>query len=175
MKKLKFLFVLFISVLIVPFSVLAKDNKPVNVYFFYGNGCSYCAAAESYFKSLEKEMGDKFNIVEYETWYDQDNVELMEKVADLRNEEPGGVPYIIIGNQSWDGYASSYNDEIESKINSEYKKSVSDRYDIMNYVEEIYGDLNSSSVAGDIAGIIIIVLVVGGIVFGIGFARKKAA
>ena len=46
MKKLKFLFVLFISILIVPFSVFAKDNKPVNVYFFYGNGCSYCAAAE---------------------------------------------------------------------------------------------------------------------------------
>ena len=39
MKKLKLLFVMLIGILLVPCTVLAKDKDPVNVYFFYGNGC----------------------------------------------------------------------------------------------------------------------------------------
>lgn len=175
MKKVKFLFVLFISILIVPFGVLAKDKEPVNIYFFYGSGCPHCAEAEAYFQSIEDEYGDKFNIVRYETWNSQSNADLMEKVADLRGDEPQGVPYIIIGNQSWDGYASSYNDEIEDKIDSEYDTPVDERYDIMNYVEEVYGDLNTSNLAGDIAGIIVIIFILAGVGLGIWFARKKAA
>ena len=124
MKKLKFLFVMLIGILLVPCTVLAKDNKPVNVYFFYGNGCPHCAEAEEFFDSIEDELGDKFNVVAYETWYDSDNVDLMNEVADIRKEEPGGVPYIIIGNQSWDGYTSSYDDEIIDKIKTEYKRNL---------------------------------------------------
>ena len=122
MKKLKFLFVMLIGILLVPCTVLAKDKDPVNVYFFYGNGCPHCAEAEEFFDSIEDELGDQFDIVSYETWYDTDNVDLMNEVADIRKEEPQGVPYIIIGNQSWDGYTSSYDDEIIDKIQSEYEK-----------------------------------------------------
>ena len=114
----------------------------------------------------------------YETWYDSDNADLMQKVADARKEEASGVPYIIIGNQSWSGYDSSYDDEIISKIESEYKTEPKERYDIMNYVDEI--DLSSAtssvnSYASDIAVVIAIVLVVAAIGGGIWFARKKAA
>ena len=98
----------------------------------------------------------------------------MNEVADIRKEEPGGVPYIIIGNQSWDGYTSSYDDEIIDKIKTEYKQDADSRYDIMDYVETLNGKADKENYAADIVAIIALVLVVSGIGFGIWFARSKA-
>lgn len=173
MKKLKFLFVMLIGILLVPCTVLAKDKKPVNVYFFYGNGCPHCAEAEEFFDSIEDELGDQFNIKAYETWHDSDNVDLMNDVAEARKEEADGVPYIIIGNQSWNGYTSSYDDEIIDKIKSEYEKDADNRYDIMNYVEALNKNAKDNY-AADIAVVIALVLVVSGIGLGIWFARSRA-
>lgn len=58
MKKLKFLFVLLIGILIIPCSTLVvnaaeSENDPVNIYFFYGDGCPHCAEAEEFFDSIE--------------------------------------------------------------------------------------------------------------------------
>lgn len=184
MKKIKFLFVMLIGILLIPCTVFAADtdtstdtstDEKVNVYFFYGNGCSYCANAEAFFEDLEEDYGDQFNLVMYETWYDEDNADLMQKVADARKEEVEGVPYIIIGNQSWNGYDSSYDDEIISKIESEYKTAADERYDIMNYVDVSSVESSSESYAGDIAVVIAIVLVVAGVSLGIWYARRKAA
>lgn len=174
MKKLKFLFVMLIGVLLIPCATLAKESKPVNVYFFYGNGCSHCAEAEEFFNSIEDDLGDKFNIISYETWYDSDNVDLMNEVADARKEEANGVPYIIIGNQSWNGYMSSYDDEIIDKIESEYEKDVDARYDIANYVEALNNTDKANNYAADVAVVIAIVLVIAGIGFSIWYARSKA-
>ncbi len=180
MKKFKFLFIMLIGILLFPCTVLAEDKEPVKVYFFHGDGCPHCAEAEDFFDSIEDEYGDMFDLVPYEVWYDEDNYELMQQVAEARKENQEGVPYIIIGNQSWDGYASSYDDEIISKIKSEYETPVDERYDIMNYVDDIYKNGNSSkseskSYAGDIAVVIAMVLIVSGVGYGIWFARKKAA
>jgi len=182
MKKLQFLFVILIGILLIPNVVLAdevqttsEENKKVNVYFFHGNGCPHCAEAEEFFKSIESEYGEMFNLVSYEVWYDEDNASLMEDVASARKEDVNGVPYIIIGDQSWQGYASSYNEEITSKIKSEYQTPADTRYDIMNYVDGIHPNTEEkSSYAGDIAVVIAIILVVAGVAGGVWYARKKA-
>ncbi len=180
MKKLKFLFVLLIGILIIPCSALVvnaaeSENDPVNIYFFYGDGCPHCAEAEEFFDSIEDEYGDMYNIVSYETWSNDDNVELMNEVAEVRGEEPEGVPYIIIGNHSWDGYSSSLDNEIIEKIEAEYETPTDERYDIMNYVDISSVESSSESYAGDIAVVIAIVLVVAGVSLGIWYARRKAA
>lgn len=180
MRKFKFLFILLIGILLIPTGVFAADkNEPVNVYFFHGDGCPHCAEAEEFFDSIEDKYGDEFNLVSYEVWYDEDNAELMSQVADIRKEDGDGVPYIVIGNQSWDGYMSSYDNEIIEKIESEYKTDPDERYDVMDYVDAVYKNSGNQdaeeSIAGDIAAVIAIVLVVAGVGFGIWFARKKAA
>ena len=86
MKKVKFLFILLIGILLVPCTVLANDQEPVKVYFFYGNGCPHCAEAEEFFDSIEDELGDQFDIVSYENWYNSYNVDLMHNVAELIKE-----------------------------------------------------------------------------------------
>ena len=91
------------------------DGKAI-IYFFRGEGCSHCAEAEAWFESIKEEYGKYFIIKDYETWYNQENAELMKKVAQARGEEANGVPYIIIGDKSWMGFTQSYTDEMLKEI-----------------------------------------------------------
>ena len=153
MKSLKILFVLLVALLL-PIVAFAEDedtdaapaedaevvkaeeeSNEVNVYFFRGEGCSHCAEAEAWFESIEEEYGSKFKIVDYETWYNSENAELMQKVAEARGETAEGVPYIIVGNKSWNGFAQDYADEILAQIESEFETNVDERYDIMKLME----------------------------------------
>ena len=95
MKSLKYLLLIVSALLILPFAVFADgeeeaeatESKEVNVYLFRGEGCPHCQEAEEWFASIEEEYGSYYNIVDYETWYDKDNAELMERVAEARGEE----------------------------------------------------------------------------------------
>ena len=62
------------------------------------------------------------------------NANLMNAVAEVRGETVSGVPYIIVGNQSWNGFDESIGKEILDKIKAEYKAE--ERYDVMDYVDK---------------------------------------
>lgn len=200
MKKLKIFLAIIACLLIVPFTVLAEgdtdsasnneDSKKVKLYFFHGDGCPHCAEAEEFFDSIKDEYGDKFEVVAYEVWYDTDNNDLLQKIGEARDESISGVPYILIGDKSWSGYASSLDDEIIEAIKSEYDKNVADRYDIMNYVDGSKGnpkdlgdnsssDSNNSTTvknekkSNDALAIVIMLVVAAGIGYGVVVARKK--
>lgn len=190
MKRFKFLLVMLLTILLIPFGVFAEEkagenakdveaiseenvvDKEVNLYFFNGNGCGHCANAEAWFEEIEDEYGKYFNLVSYEVWYDEDNNDLMQKVGELRGEDVSGVPYIIIGNQSWNGFDEDYKAEILSKIKSEYKQDPADRYDIMNYVSSIKEE--KEGYGSDILALVIIIAVAGAVVAGIVLARKNS-
>ncbi len=177
MKNLKFFALLLAFFLVLPLAVFAdeatEESKEVNVYLFRGEGCPHCAEAEEWFKSIEEEYGDLFNVVDYETWYDEENAELMQRVADAREEKAEGVPYIIIGNKSWNGFAESYEKEMLDEIKSVFEQDVSDRYDIMELLPKINKDKEEKeSAGGDVLALIIILVVAGGLGFGVYKARK---
>ena len=199
MKKLGLLFVVMISLFVLPISVLADKNNSKNedvesnekiddeesdkkkskvkVYFFHGDGCPHCADAEDFFDSLEDEYGDLFEVVAYETWYNEENSALLEEIGETRDETITGVPYILIGNKSWAGYASDYDDEIIDAIKDEYSTPDKDRYDIMDLIDIANGDdekENKASVSSDVITLILNLIVVAGIVGGVVVARKKA-
>ena len=198
MKKFMYLVLIFAAFLILPFAVYAEDDevedaqveevseevseettgddsKEVNVYFFRGQGCSHCAEAEEWFKSIEEEYGSYFKVVDYETWYNEDNAKLMQEVADARGEKAEGVPYIIIGDQSWNGFSQSYAEDMINQIKTVYAQDVSERYDIMTYLPYIKDGkkTDDSKDSNDALALIIIILVTGGIGFGVYQARKK--
>ncbi len=179
MKRLCNLFILLIALFVIPFGVFADEEAPaeevskeVPIYFFYGNGCSFCASAEAWFKEIESEYGSKFEIKDYETWYNQDNAELMQEVAAARNETADGVPYIIIGDQSWAGFDDVYKDEILDKINKLYDEDPAQRYDIMELVDTGSTNEEEKSTGSDVLSLIIILVVVGAAGFGIYKARQ---
>ncbi len=147
------------------------DDKKINVYLFRGGTCSHCFDAILHFASIYDKEGKYFNVKTYEVWNNTDNNELMEKVADKLGDKVDGVPYIVVGNKSWSGYADSYDDEILSKIKSEYNKKASERTDVINNVTN---GKNDSNIGKDILAVLIIIFVVIAIVFGIVMTRKEA-
>ena len=181
MKKIKYLVVLLMALMVIPFGVFADEapvddnvSRAVPIYFFRGDGCSYCASAEEWFNEIGlQELGKKFIVKEYETWYNQENAELMQNIAEARNETADGVPYIIIGDQSWSGFAEEYKEEIISKINSVYEEEVSERYDIMQLVKTGNTEKEEKSSSKDIVSLIVILAIVGAAGFGI-YTTKKS-
>ncbi len=108
------------------------DNK-ITIYVFRGNGCPHCSDFFNYVNdTLLDKYGKNINFVTFETWYDANNVELMNKVGTFLkydvNSQEFGIPFIIIGDKSFAGYGSSYNsdieDAIENLIDSEEKYDV---------------------------------------------------
>ncbi len=187
MKKFKYLFILLVALLVLPLTVFADgeeeegevttigESKEVHVYLFRGEGCPHCQEAEEWFASIEEEYGSKFEILDYETWYNTDNADLMQRVAEARGETAEGVPYIIIGNKSWAGFAADYEEEILSQINSEFEVDVDARYDIMNLLPELEkktAEKEEKSSGNDVLALIIILVVVGGICFGVNKTRN---
>ena len=126
MKKLGKLLV-FALLLFVPFMVYAEETKKaekINVY--------HCAEAEEFFDSLSKdeEYSKYYKLVDFEVWYDEDNGKLMDDVAKELGTEANGVPFIVIGEKYFSGYATSMDEEIKTSIkeayeNSDYKDVVS--------------------------------------------------
>lgn len=106
MKKLKNIFIGLIFGFIVFFSFNSHAlAKTVNVYVFYGQTCPHCEEAREYLKSVK----DKYdiNLIEYEVWYNKDNMEIMNDVAQYLDINVKGVPFVIINNTPIVGYSSS--------------------------------------------------------------------
>ena len=160
-----------------PIMVFADDEKTeVNVYLFRGEGCPHCQEAEEWFASIEGEYGDRFNVVDYETWYNEENAKLMQQVAEARGEKAEGVPYIVVGNKSWAGFTESYESEILEEINSEYSKDIVDRYDIMEKLgtaPKKTKKKKEESSSKDVVSLLVILVIVGGVSFGIYKARSE--
>lgn len=118
-----------------------SDDK-VNVYLFRGQGCGHCEHFLEFVSStLVKEYGDYFNFIGYETWKNDDNNSLMQKVKDSLGVTSKGVPFIVIGDSFFVGYGESRNEAIVNLIKSEYENK--DRVDIVKKLG--YGDASVSN------------------------------
>lgn len=137
MKKILSLIVALI--LLVPFAVKADDK--IKVYIFHGDGCPHCEEAFEFFEELEKDEPGLFELIKFEVWNNEDNHNLMQKVAEKFNEEASGVPYIIIGEKTFHGYTEAIGEDIANTIN-EY-------HDNGGFVDMLEGMYDSSSVTSE--------------------------
>ena len=97
------------------------SDSHVKIYLFRGHGCGYCHKfLEFAAGTLMKDYGDKVDVVSYEVWYNQDNAELMENVAEFLGTSASGVPFIIIGDTYFPGYSEEMNESMKAKINEEF-------------------------------------------------------
>ena len=117
-----------------------KNYKPnddaITIYLFRGKGCGYCRAFLTFLNSITDEYGKYFNLVSYEVWNDADNSSLMQEVSEYLGEPAGGVPYIVIGDKVFAGYANVYDDGIKEAITTLYKTKKSKRYDVFNEMKK---------------------------------------
>ena len=167
MKKLKnILLTILVIALMIPGYVRAEGEKPeankepVKVYLFRRDGCPYCEAALEWFKSIEEEYGDYFDLIEYNIWETEENSQLMQDISDFRGDNANGVPYIIVGNYSYpkgfvaDSKASEDQTMGEQLIERILEICKSDnRYDVMKALND---KPNYDMVVAIVAGVIIV-------------------
>lgn len=117
-----------------------KEHKPnsdaITIYLFRGKGCGYCRAFLSFMNSITDEYGKYFKMESYEVWNDQANSTLLGQVSEYMGESAGGVPYIIIGDKVFPGYAEQYNEGIKEAIKTLYDTKKSKRYDVFEAMKK---------------------------------------
>ena len=107
-----------------------ETDDQITIYLFRGNGCGYCRSFLTFLNGITKEYGKYFKVVSFETWYNSDNADLLGAMGDFLEQPAEGVPYIIIGNQVFPGYAASYDQGIKDAISSLYDTKKEERYDV---------------------------------------------
>lgn len=149
MKKI--LITIITCVLMLTITVNAEEQKDkVNVYFFHGDGCPHCEDATKFFDSIDDDFKEYYNLIKYEVWNSEENSALMEQVRRRLNDDlNGGVPYIVIGKDSFSGFDDNVGKQIKETIEKEYKKSK--RYDVMTAKDD------QTAAIITIAGIIIVI------------------
>ena len=138
------------------FSNYKETDDQITIYMFRGKGCGYCKKFLTYINSIVDDYGKYFKVQTYEVWYDKDNAELMKGVAEFLGEKAEGVPFVIIGDKTFNGYTESYNDDIKDAIKKLYDTKKNDRYDaIKEYQNGGSAPKEEKDYDGTFAGIII--------------------
>ncbi len=136
-----------------------ETDDQITIYLFRGKGCGFCRKFLTFLNSITDEYGKYFKVVSYEVWNDSKNAELMENVSKYLNEPANGVPYIIIGDKVFGGYAESYDEDIKNTIKKLYDTKKEDRYDVMEEYEKNGNKTEESSTSfGAIAFNVILTL-----------------
>lgn len=121
-----------------------SDDK-INIYLFRGKGCTVCRNFVTFLANNVEEYGKYFNLVAFEVWYDNDNEKLLYEVAEVFGDEVDGVPYIVIGDESFPGFLAT--DEYQESIFTAIKKlyDSKDRYDVFDELNKPKEETKDSS------------------------------
>lgn len=104
------------------------DEEKINVYLFFGEGCSHCKALKYYLNNLDAKYKNMFKLYTFEVWGNMNNQILMNKFGDELEVEIDGVPFLVIGDVSFSGYSTSLNEDILDEIINNYESE--ERIDI---------------------------------------------
>ena len=100
---------------------ISYSKEKINIYLFYGEGCPHCEELKNYLNSLDNKEKSYFNVYTFEVWNNSTNQQFMKESAKSLNKEVSGVPFLIIGNKTFEGYNESMNIKIKKAIKTEYK------------------------------------------------------
>ena len=148
------------------FSNYEENDDQITIYMFRGKGCGYCRKYLEFMNSITEEYGKYFKMVSFETWYDQNNATYLDEISKFLNEPAGGVPYIIIGEKVFAGYAESYDAEIKEAITTLYNTPKEERYDVIAKYNEGNKKDSSENNGDSKTGIIIFNIILTVILFG---------
>lgn len=91
------------------------EKEKVNIYFFHKTSCPHCKKEGKLLDSLEEKY-ENINIYRFEVSGDSQNAKYLDEVKKLFNETSGGVPYTVIGTETFLGYNSYVGEKFEKTI-----------------------------------------------------------
>lgn len=115
------------------FSNYEENDDQAIIYLFRGRGCGYCKKFLNFLNSIIDDYGKYFKVVSYEVWYDQNNASLLSEVSNFLETNAEGVPYIVIGDKVFPGYANTYDEQIKEAIKKQYDSK--NEYDVMEKLD----------------------------------------
>lgn len=97
--------------------IVGKDvgDGKVNIYFFHKTSCPHCKKEGKLLDSLEQKY-ENINIYRFEVSGDSQNAKYLDEVKKLFDETSGGVPYTVIGTETFLGYNSYVGEKLEKTI-----------------------------------------------------------
>lgn len=117
-----------------------ETEDQITIYLFRGTGCTYCKSFLNFLNSITDEYGKYFKLEAYEVWADSKNSKLMEAVAEFLDEPVQGVPFIVIGDTVFPGYAEEFDTGIKTAIKQLYESE--NRYDVFEEMGKAYDEAN---------------------------------
>ena len=112
-----------------------ETDDQITIYLFRGKGCGYCRAFLTFLNSITEEYGKYFKLVSFETWNDTQNKDLLNETSTFLGESINyAVPYIIIGEKTFNGYTSDWDEDIKDAIMDQYESK--DRYDVFEEMKK---------------------------------------
>ncbi len=94
----------------------AEEQNKVNIYFFWGEGCPHCAHEKPFLEELKNKYPGII-VHDFEVWENSQNRKLFIEVGKKLNEDISGVPFAIIGDKTFIGYAEGINSQdIEARV-----------------------------------------------------------
>ena len=91
-----------------------EDGK-VNIYFFHKTSCPHCKKEGKLLDSLEQKY-ENINVYRFEVSGNSQNAKYLDEVKKLFDETSGGVPYTVIGTETFLGYNSYVGEKFEKTI-----------------------------------------------------------
>ncbi len=114
-----------------------NENEKITIHFFWGKGCPHCDKQKEFLEELEKKYSD-IEIIDYEVWSNQENLNLFKKAGEKLNANISGVPFTVIG----ENYLSGWLDEktsgakIEEYLNCARENKCEDVVSKIGIIEE---------------------------------------
>lgn len=118
---------------------ISYAQTTVTTYLFWGEGCPHCAAAKEFLRTLESKY-PQLEVKYYEIYYNKENQELFQELANKYGCEVRAVPTIFIGEQYIVGYLSdeSTGRKIEDLIKDCLERGCIDPIEKINNQTESY-------------------------------------
>lgn len=109
-------------------------GEKFNMYLFWGDGCVHCHNLKIFLNDLEPKYKDMFELYAFEVWGNPDNQTLMGRFAKTMGDSPRGVPYLVVGDKSFNGFSESMKEDIVQAIIDEFKSDV--KHDVFKNLED---------------------------------------
>jgi len=173
--KFTMVFLILASLLFINNERALGQNQPLNketiIYFFWQDGCPYCAKTKEFLPKLESKYPN-IKIKAFEISSNNDNLKAMQTMEAAYGATSRGVPEFFIGDKYYQGFESEETDglAIEQMVKNCLAKSCPDPSDkTIDYVNRLN---RQSKFAGPyLAGLIILIALI--IVIGVTSAILK--
>ena len=95
-----------------------EDPDKVQIYYFWGDGCPFCAEQRKWLDDvLKEEFDDEIQVIDFETYGSRENSDMMQEIASTYGIEARGVPITFIGDEYWRGFnAGSIGPQMIDKV-----------------------------------------------------------